>query len=315
VGCISRKADSVLVNALPTLTITGGSFVCAGNTLTLDVSGANSYSWSTGSTTSSVVVVPASNTSYSVIGTNTTGCFSMAVNDVTVVAFPSVSITGNTAVCMGDSITLTANGANTYVWSTGSTSSLVVVSPTTTSTYSLVGSIGIGCSDTTQTTVNVNALPVLTLKLDRAEICVGESNVIEILGANSYSWSTGAASSTISVTPTLTTTYSVAGTSTDNCSSTSTVEVKVSDCTGITASSIENSVKVYPNPFNDKVSIEIPQSQNNTLQIVSSVGQILYTEKVSTITALDLTRFDNGMYLIRIVTDNGTVITKTIVKQ
>jgi hypothetical protein len=201
------------------------------------------------------------------------------------------------------------------VWSSGSTSSLVVVSPTTTSTYSLVGSIGIGCSDTTQTTVNVNALPVLTLKLDRAEICVGESNVIEILGANSYSWSTGAASSTISVTPTLTTTYSVAGTSTDNCSSTSTVEVKVSDCTGITASSIENSVKVYPNPFNDKVSIEIPQSQNNTLQIVSSVGQILYTEKVSTITALDLTRFDNGMYLIRIVTDNGTVITKTIVKQ
>ncbi len=314
-GCLSRKADSVLVNALPTLTITGGSFVCAGNSLTLDVSGANSYSWSTGSTTSSVVVVPLSNTSYSVTGTNTTGCFSMAVNDVTVVAFPSVSITGNTAVCVGDSITLTANGANTYVWSTGSTSSLVVVSPTTTSTYSLVGSIGIGCSDTTQTTVNVNALPVLTLKLDRAEICVGESNVIEILGANSYSWSTGAASSTISVTPTLTTTYSVAGTSTDNCSSTSTVEVKVSDCTGITASSIENSVKVYPNPFNDKVSIEIPQSQNNTLQIVSSVGQILYTEKVSTITALDLTRFDNGMYLIRIVTDNGTVITKTIVKQ
>ena len=78
---------------------------------------------------------------------------------------------------------------------------------------------------------------------------------------------------------------------------------------------MENSVKVYPNPFNAKVSIEIPQSQNNTLQIVSSVGQILYTENVSTVTTLDLTRFDNGMYLIRIVTDNGTVITKTLVKQ
>lgn len=59
---------------------------------------------------------------------------------VVISASPSLSISA------GNFITLTASGANSYVWSTGATSSTIIDSPTSTTVYSVTGTTTNGCS-------------------------------------------------------------------------------------------------------------------------------------------------------------------------
>jgi hypothetical protein len=314
-GCKSILNDSILVNAVPSLTITGGSYVCNGSSLNLTVGGAVTYSWSNGSTSNVININPTSNTSFSVVGTNSLGCMSMAVNNVSVIAFPTVSIVGNTVMCSGDSLVLMANGANTYSWSTGSTGSIVTVSPNTTATYTLVGEVGVGCSDSVQETIKVNSLPSLTLSIGTTTICNGESIDITVNGADSYVWSTSSTSPSISVSPTITTSYSVVGTSNDNCSSKTSVLLEVSECTGLSKNSVAKGLSIYPNPVNSTLNIVIGDNGHTRLDVVNSLGQTVLHQNVIQTGSINMSQFDNGLYFVRVTYENGVVETKTIVKQ
>ena len=181
--------------------------------------------------------------------------FRSSVNQVTVISIPTVAVSGNTTVCLGESTTLTVNGANTYTWSSGATGSLVVFTPTSTSSYTVIGEVGAGCSDTTQTGITVNPLPMLTLTPVSATICAGESLVLKADGALTYSWNTGSSTSSISVSPTVTSSYSVTGTNTFNCSSSMNVQVTVSECTGIRGIA-EGLLGLYPNPTEGVVNVK-----------------------------------------------------------
>jgi len=155
-GCISQTfaVSDVTVFALPVITVNSGS-ICSGNNFTMIPSGANSYTFTGGGP----VVTPSVNTSYSVIGTNTAGCTNTiaAVSDITVNALPTVSATSNLSlICVGESATLAANGANTYSWNTGGTNSNEVVSPTITTTYTVNGTDANGCSNTAIITQSVD---------------------------------------------------------------------------------------------------------------------------------------------------------------
>jgi hypothetical protein len=73
-------------------------------------------------------------------------------------ALPSVSIalTRTTAICKGNTNTLTASGASTYSWSNASSSTSIVVNPTSTNIYSVTGTDANGCEDVKQVTVLVS---------------------------------------------------------------------------------------------------------------------------------------------------------------
>ncbi len=72
--------SSITVNALPTVSVTtSGSLICTGQSATLTVSGANTYSWNTASTNTSIVVSPVSNTTYTVTGTDANNCSNFSV--------------------------------------------------------------------------------------------------------------------------------------------------------------------------------------------------------------------------------------------
>jgi hypothetical protein len=316
VGCIRTKVDSILVRAIPTLTMTGGNYVCNGNTLNLNVSGASTYSWNTGSTSSSIAVTPSVNTSYSVVGTSTAGCKGTSVNNVTVVSIPTVAITGNTVICFGDSLTLVANGANTYTWSTGSTNSFVVVTPSTATTYSLVGAIGVGCVNSSQTAITVNTLPSLSLTASSKTICLGENTTLTINGANSYTWSTAANSTSISVSPTITSTYSVVGTDANNCSSKDSLTLYVSLCSSISeADWLSKTTRVYPSPNNGVFTIELPETDEFEIVVTNMLGQKMVATKAKSVNTIDLMNFDNGIYFIHVLQNNTIVYRNSIIKE
>ena len=168
---------TVTINALPTVSIavteTSGSTandgsICAGASATLTASGATSYVWSTTATTAAITVSPATTTSYTVTGTDANGCQNTATTTITVNALPTASIaiaetSGTTnndgTICAGASVSLTATGGTSYLWSDGSTTAAITVSPTTTTTYTVTVTDGNGCSATSNTTITVNALP------------------------------------------------------------------------------------------------------------------------------------------------------------
>ena len=141
------------------------------------------------------------------------------VNGTLVVnSLPTVSTIGDTSICSGDSISLSAIGGSTYSWSTTETSSTITVNPTTTTTYIVTGSDANGCSNSDSVLVTVNTLPTVTLNggID-VEICLGQSTNLTAAGGSTYVWSTGATSTSVSVSPTDTTSYSVIGTDANGC--------------------------------------------------------------------------------------------------
>jgi len=130
-------------------------------------------------------------------------------------------------ICNGENSVLTASGADTYEWSHGlGSGNTKTVSPATTTTYTVTGTSG-SQSSTTSITITVNQIPSLIVSATPNELCLGGSSILNVSGANSYIWSNGLGSnSTVNVTPSTSTIYSVTGT-TNDCSSSATIFVEV----------------------------------------------------------------------------------------
>lgn len=189
------------------LEITGYDTVCVGDSVTLTAGGAYSYQWSTGATTPSITVLAATSTTVSVNGFSGPGvsCDILPFSIAAVTVNPA--ITGNTTICEGSSTTLTASGGTAYQWSTSATTAAVTVSPAVTTTYFVDVSVG-SCTASDSVTVTVNPSPVASISAVDT-ICSGESATLIASGGGTYQWSTGATTSSVTVSPSAATTYSV----------------------------------------------------------------------------------------------------------
>lgn len=207
-GCTDNDSVYLTVNPLPVLTTTNDT-ICPSEQASISASGATDYQWTGGSTDNPYVVSPGVTTTYSVTGSSN-GCSATAT--ATVVVNPGLNVTVNSPViCEGESATLDPEGGDQYIWNTLSTDDPYVVTPATTTVYSVTGSNNAGCSGTASATVTVNPLPVINI--DAPAICEGKQGVLTASGANSYLWSEGSSTNPLIVNPTATTTYSVTGTS------------------------------------------------------------------------------------------------------
>jgi PKD repeat protein len=252
-GCSSSNTVNVTVNPTPTVAVSNAT-ICVGGTATLTASGATTYSWSTAATTSVITVSPASNTTYTVTGSSL-GCTNTKTVSVTIGTALSINVSANPAsICAGGSTTLTATGATTYTWNTLATTAAIVASPSVATTYTVVGTSGT-CSGSNTISVAVNANPAVTAITAASIICTGSPVNLTAGGATNYTWSTGATTSVIAVTPSVTTSYTVTG-SNGTCSSSAIVTQSVSACTGLSQVAKANyDVVVYPNPFKEELTI------------------------------------------------------------
>jgi gliding motility-associated-like protein len=242
-GCTGQTSVTVTVNPNPVLAVTASpSSICPGETSIITASGASSYSWNPGgSSGASITVSPISSTTYSVTGTSANGCSSS--NSVTLAVNSSLNVTATalpSAICAGQSASLTASGALSYIWNPGGLSgSTIAVSPLTTTTYTVSGTSASGCMGTAAVTVTVNNLPTVTASAGSASLCSGGSTTLTASGASSYIWTPGNISGNgISVSPATTTSYTVSGTSAAGCISTASVTVTVNPLPLIAATAL-----------------------------------------------------------------------------
>ena len=185
------------VNPLPVILINPATpVICNGQSVSLNASGANTYSWSPSSglsatTGAAVMANPSVTSSYVVTGTDVNGCTNNANVTVTVQSSLVITVTPPTpAICNGNSTSLTAGGANTFTWSpstglSSSSGSTVTANPTITTTYKVIGTAG-SCSDSTTVTITVNPLPVVGVFPVAPAICNGQSVALTASGGNTY---------------------------------------------------------------------------------------------------------------------------------
>jgi hypothetical protein len=255
-GCTNTAVQSVSVNPLPVIAISGNTVLCSGETTTLTGSGAASYTWTNGPSVAANTVTPLANTSYTLTG-EVNNCINSETISVTVNANPTLTVNNGT-VCAGASFTLFAGGASSYTWSTGATNSSVIVSPSASAVYTVVGTNTNNCSNSNTASVTITNGVFVNIMASASSICPGESVTLTATGANNYTWSTSSTNSVIVVSPVSASSYSVLGSSGASCSNTA-----------------NQSISVNPIPVIGVVGTNFACA--NTPQILSAFGAVSYS--------------------------------------
>lgn len=210
--CLRRDTLNMTVNPLPNVTVTPSATICDLNSITLNATGANTYSWSppAGLNTSSgasVIASPNSNTTYTVIGTNTaTGCQNSAATTITVNPLPHI-LNGDTQIliCSDDSIAIyfqSSVGGTTYTWSAtvnnnlstypqnGNSGSILIpqwhnsTNLSQTVVYTVTPSANNCPGPIQQFTITVNPRPIITVAPDFQSFCSGGTSAPIVITSN-----------------------------------------------------------------------------------------------------------------------------------
>ncbi|MEO0528187.1 MAG: gliding motility-associated C-terminal domain-containing protein, partial [Bacteroidota bacterium] len=161
-----------------------------------------------------------------VTGTDTNGCQNTDTITITVNPLPNVVANAtNIAICLGDSVTLSGSGANSYSWDNGVTDG-VAFAPTTTTIYTVTGTDVNGCQNTDAITITVNPLPNVVANATATSINAGEPVTLTGSGAVSYVWDNGVTDGD-TVFPLVTTTYTIVGTDANGCQNTDMITITV----------------------------------------------------------------------------------------
>lgn len=208
-GCTSAASITVLSNtAAPTASlIASGTITCTNASATLTASGGTSYILSNGMTNSTGVFVVNVAGPYSVTALVGNGCMGIASAMVmSNTAIPGLSLNGNSTVCQGQAIMLTATGVGSLRWNTGETTSAISVSATGTYSVTLTGSNGcvasasqlvtvLSCTTSTPPSSTTSSPPSSTTSSPTPTTCGSPTNTIGqslvVTGVTDISCATG----------------------------------------------------------------------------------------------------------------------------
>jgi hypothetical protein len=300
-----RTQVSLTVVASPNFSLfSSPTLSCNFVPVTITAQGASSYTWSNGSTATVIVVTPTVNTTYTVSSSN--GVCQKS-NTLTLAVLPSPTVVISTSasdICIGENVTLLANGALSYSWNTGSNVNIIYQSPTNNSNYTVTGTNSFGCTNTKTIGINVHPLPLITLSSNQASICLGETSSLTAIGANTYTWNSGSTSANIIVSPTVTTTYSVLARSVFGCENNNSITQYILLCTDDMkdVEQIYSLISVYPNPTNSYLEVVIYSiTENSYLELVNTLGQIILSQKINDLKSIiNLSSYNSGIYYLNL---------------
>jgi hypothetical protein len=246
-GCVNTATVSIAVNALPTITATAANAsICSGASTILTGNGGTTYNWMPGNLSGTTATVsPTSATTYTVTGTDVNGCSNTNTVSVAVNSLPSMTAsTSSASACSGSNVVLSSSGASSYNWMpVNLNGSSITINPTSTITYTVTGTNANGCTNTATVTVNVLTRPAITATASQTLICSGDTAILSASGASTYFWLPGLLTgSSVGVTPSVNTTYTLTGTGSNGCSNTTTVSIVVNTSPSITASASSSSL-------------------------------------------------------------------------
>lgn len=162
-------------------------------------------------------------------------------------ASPTVTAIGSATVCPGQSVSLSASGANTYVWTpaaglSNANISNPVATPANTTTYTVTGSLS-GCTDTSKAVVT-HFVPIAPGVGPAQTVCFGASASLSASGASNYSWApagnlnNSTIANPVAASVTAATTYTVSTVDINGCIGTATQLVSISNPVAATSPNV-----------------------------------------------------------------------------
>ena len=238
-------------------------------------------------------------------------------------------ITANSSACIGAlisfSTSITGTTIPTYNWNGPNSFTSSIQNPSFIATgasnigiYTLSVNNG-GCIETTTTQIiAVNPKPIVNAVSSSTNfICIGQSATLTANGAANYTWNPGGAGSSITISPTITTSYTVTGIDGNGCSNIAVISQSVSACTGINEFNNVSVVEIYPNPVTETLHINLGNLNPSltTIEVVNSIGQLVYSTKAdSTLVNLNLSVLSNGVYVVKVLLNNKETINHKLIK-
>jgi uncharacterized delta-60 repeat protein len=320
-GCVDIDTVRITVLPLPSPSITasGPTSFCLGDSVTLTAASASEYLWSTSVNDTLQSITVYSSGTYSVTIGNGFGCNSSASQSVTVFSLPPIDAGMNDSVCLSTNANLMASGGVSYIWHPGATLSdstiaNPVAGPTTTTTYTVIGTATGGCQNTDSVTITIlgnPGVPTITKTGDTLTCNPAASAYQWYLNGTPISGATAQTHIYI-----MNGNYYVEVFNNLGCSTVST-PISINDV-GVSELEKALGLAVYPNPFNTELVLEIENAERgSSVKLMNVTGQVLYSETItlngayrSTITADELSK---GIYFLQI-TSNQKSVTKKIVK-
>lgn len=220
----------------------------------------------------------------------------------------------NQTVCYNTSASISASGNGNLTWFSAPTGGSYLGSGNTYSTPTLTTNTTVyvqdstfcGTSPRTAITVTVNPLPNVSCSSSSTLICNGQSATLTVVGANTYTWNSGSNAQTIVISPTVTSTYSVSGTSIAGCIKTATFTQNVSTCTSL-PEQLNSEILIYPNPVKTNLQVINMPVGISKLKIYDVVGNcVLETDgehlpnSADGEVKVDCSQFKPGIYFLEI---------------
>lgn len=316
-GCNGSSTIAVSIISAPALVLSPfSSSVCGGGSSTISASGYATYTWNPGNLSgNSQVFTPSSTQIYTVQG-KLGNCNGTQTAVVSVVNIPTVTITGGTFMCVGNSVNLTANGAATFTWASGPTTQSITVSPATNTTYIVTGGNS-NCTSTAAISVSVNPNPTVAIATPSNPICIGDALNLTGSGATNYTWTGGVSSqfNPVFVSPTVTTNYTLTGIQ-NGCTNTTVLTLTVNNCGGVglqTQTLPANQLFIFPNPTADVLTISYIGKKFDYV-IYDNIGRLICSDKaVTDMVKIKVNEYARGSYYIEVVSDGEKTRRKLII--
>lgn len=148
-------------------------------------------------------------------------------------------------------------------------------------------------------------------------ICVGTSVTLSANGCTNYLWSTGATTSSITASPTITTTYFVSCADSNNCFGLNSFTINVQTCLSITWQSNDNGILLFPNP-SDGLFILQSFEEISRIEILNILGETVKTQLVknkSSKILVDISNQPVGIYFVKAIYKIGSMNSKIIISR
>ena len=243
-GCTALDSIDIYVHPLPILSINASAdSVCLGDSISLSASGAMNYTWNNGMNNGDYLIPSQGINTMSVIGVDSIGCENTANVDLFAHALPTIQITStNNNICVGDSIALTASGAQTYTWSHGMNNGQYFIPRIGTDTFIVTGIDQNSCTSLNSVAITTLPPPTVVASTNGNDICEGQNITLSGTGAQIYTWSNGVVDGVPFTPPVGNTWYELTGVDQFGCSNTDSIEIIVRPNPQVVAMTTSNAI-------------------------------------------------------------------------
>lgn len=304
-------AEAIQVLTLPTITAGQDFAICIGDTVNLHALSSETVAWNN-SVQDGIDFFPITTMDYIATATDGYGCENSDTLTVVVNLLPTIDAGMDQSVCTGTSVTFNATGAPNLLWNNGVTNG-TPFNATTAGSYIVTGTDANGCVDSDTLVLVLFAVPTINLGADTT-VCSNHFpvNLNGPGGYQAYNWSNGA--NTQNTMGTQAGSYILTVTDSNGCQDKDTMMIFSDPCLGLD----ENQVleyTIYPNPASNTVFVETAAT-NSEAVIYAGNGQVLFTQQnTSTAFTLDVSGLAEGMYWLKVSSNEGTATKQLLIKK